>query len=87
MYICVHSQFYVNLFQISEIPNHINSQEAASMLYTGLTAWSGLMFSANLKFHGMTGLKALVLGASGGVGNAAAQMLIAGGAKVQNTIQ
>ncbi|XP_077296997.1 NAD(P)H oxidoreductase RTN4IP1, mitochondrial-like [Arctopsyche grandis] len=78
-----HAEYVVvDANMISEIPNNINTQEAASMLYTALTAWSGLMFSANLKLHGMTGLKALVLGASGGVGNAAVQMLIAGGAKV-----
>lgn len=54
------------------------------MLYTGLTAYSGLRWSAGLNLTNTEGLKILVLGASGGVGSSAVQMLLAGGAKVLN---
>lgn len=64
-------------------PHNIGDVEAASLLYAGLTAWSGLYISGNLggilgattSAGGGKGKTVLILGASGGVGSIAAQIV------------
>lgn len=52
--------------------------ESASVIYAGLTAWSALWFTGDLKSkvqHGkQDGMKILILGGSGGVGSMAIQI-------------
>lgn len=59
-------------------PTNLSIEEAAVVPYAGLTAWSGLFLSGNLKGCGASssaaGKKVLILGASGGVGSMAVQM-------------
>lgn len=57
-------------------------EEASAILYTSLTAWSALKISGGLLLTPASGKRVLVLGASGGVGHAAVQLLHAWGAKV-----
>lgn len=81
------------ILQVARKPKILSHVEAAGTLYAGLTAWSGLYFSA--MFGGVTGaicpssssrhgqgVKVLVLGGSGGVGSMAIQMLKAENATV-----
>uniref|UniRef100_A0A1I8MI92 Enoyl reductase (ER) domain-containing protein n=1 Tax=Musca domestica TaxID=7370 RepID=A0A1I8MI92_MUSDO len=79
---------------LSPAPTNLNNEEAASVLYAGLTAWSGLYVTANL--GGICGSltcsgancnnkRILVLGGSGSVGSLAIQMLKAQGAQVVST--
>lgn len=66
---------------------------AASVLYAGLTAWSGLFLSGQLgdltgavsSRGGGRGKRICVLGASGGVGHLAVQMAVAEGVEVVAT--
>lgn len=63
------------------------------MLYAGLTAWSGLYLTGQLgnllgaisPVGGGRGKKVLVLGAAGGVGTLAVQILLAEGVEVYAT--
>lgn len=57
-------------------------EEAASILYTAVTAWSALRITGDLLVTGARGKRILVLGAAGGVGSAAVQMGKAWGAVV-----
>lgn len=78
---------------VSKKPENLSDIEASSVLYAGLTAWSGLFISGQLggilgalcSNGGGHGKKVLVLGAAGGVGTLAAQMLIAEGVDVVAT--
>lgn len=80
---------------VSEKPKNVSDTEAASVLYAGLTAYSGIFLSGQLNgLKGLicdsvsssgTGKKVLVLGGSGGVGNIAVQILLAEGAEVLTT--
>lgn len=59
--------------------------EAGSMLYAAVTAWSALKLTGGLAIIPATGKSVLVLGASGGVGTMAVQMLSLWGAHVVAT--
>lgn len=63
-------------------PDKLNFIEAASILYSGLTAWSALYLSGELCIRDPKNYRVLVTGASGGVGTLAIQMLNASGANV-----
>ncbi|KAL1456088.1 hypothetical protein WDU94_000842 [Cyamophila willieti] len=56
-------------------PANISDEEAAGVLYTGLTAWSALQITAALGLIYSKEKRVLVLGASGGVGTIAVQLL------------
>lgn len=56
-------------------PNNISDEEAAGVLYTGLTAWCALQITAALGLLYSANTRVLVLGASGGVGTIAVQLL------------
>ncbi|XP_026479299.1 reticulon-4-interacting protein 1, mitochondrial-like [Ctenocephalides felis] len=60
-------------------PDFLSDVEAASIPYAGLTAWNALfsICSTLTPGHGPRGKKVLVLGAAGGVGSLAVQMLAA----------
>jgi NADPH:quinone reductase-like Zn-dependent oxidoreductase len=62
-------------------PSKISMEEAASIPFAGLTAWSALNITGELCM-GSKGKKVLVLGASGGVGSIAVQLLKAWGSMV-----
>lgn len=68
---------------ICHIPDTVNHVEAASLPYASMTAWSALWIFGGLKFQNVTGKKVLILGASGGVGTCAVQMLEAYGVCVR----
>lgn len=71
------------LFQLSVAPKNLNNQEVASVLYSGLTAWSGLYVTAHIggicgaltSNGGVRQKRVLILGGSGSVGSTAIQML------------
>ena len=63
------------------MPSNISVEEAASIPFAGLTAWSALNITGEL-FMGSKGKKVLVLGASGGVGSIAVQLLKSWGSLV-----
>jgi NADPH:quinone reductase-like Zn-dependent oxidoreductase len=86
----------VDKCHVSIKPANISDSDAAALLYAGLTAYSGIFFSAQLngvsnmlcnsKVQGSAvGKKVLVMGASGGVGHLAVQILLAEGADVVAT--
>ncbi|XP_049808692.1 reticulon-4-interacting protein 1 homolog, mitochondrial [Schistocerca nitens] len=66
-------------------PRNLNRVEAASLLYTGVTAWSALKISGDLFLLPAHGRRVLVLGGSGGVGTVAVQLLKAWGTQVVAT--
>lgn len=69
--------------QISHKPESIDDLEAAGILYAGLTAWSGLFITGQLggiagaltSQGGGRGKRICILGASGGVGSIATQIV------------
>jgi reticulon-4-interacting protein 1, mitochondrial len=75
---------------VSKKPKNLEDIEAATILYAGLTAFSGIFVSAPFDGYSAAlfgkssgkGKKVLVLGASGGVGHLAVQILKAEGADV-----
>lgn len=66
--------------QVTMKPESISDEQAGVIPYAGLTAWSGLFLSGDLKgscvSQGLSaaGKKVLILGGSGGVGTMAVQM-------------
>lgn len=80
----------VDKFLVSKKPKNISDVEAATILYAGLTAFSGIFVSAPFDGYPAAlmgkssgkGKKVLILGASGGVGHLAVQILLAEGAEV-----
>lgn len=78
---------------VSRKPHNLSDAEAATILYAGLTAFSGIFVSAPFDGYpaalfgksSAKGKKVLVLGGSGGVGHIAVQMLQAEGADVVAT--
>jgi len=59
--------------------------EAACLLYTGLTTWCALTSAGGLNASNAADKNVLVIGGSGGVGNSAIQILKSWGAKVLYT--
>ncbi|ENN75892.1 reticulon-4-interacting protein 1, mitochondrial isoform X1 [Dendroctonus ponderosae] len=66
-------------------PKHLSHEQSASLVYTTMTAWSGLYLSGNMLCRQNKGLKVLVLGGSGGVGTSAIQLLKSQGCVVYST--
>ncbi|XP_022909117.1 reticulon-4-interacting protein 1, mitochondrial [Onthophagus taurus] len=66
-------------------PKNVNHIEAASLAYVGVTAWSALFLTGELKFRSPRNTTVLILGASGGVGTVATQILKSQGAIVVGT--
>lgn len=64
----------------------MNNEEAAGLLYTGLTVWSALKVAGGLYVLNAANKNILVIGGSGGVGNCAIQLLKSWGAKVYNML-
>lgn len=70
-----HAQYLVTSSCNMKIkPENLSMEEAASIPYAGLTAWSALSITGELCV-GSKGKKVLVLGAAGGVGSIAIQIL------------
>lgn len=89
-----HCEFVkVDKCYVSKKPESLSDTEASAVLYAGLTAWSGLFFTGQLggvmgalcSNGGGRGKKILILGASGGVGTMAVQMLQAEGVEIVAT--
>lgn len=79
-----HKQFVVaQSCNIQKKPVSLTMEEAASIPYAGMSAWSALSITAELAF-GAKDKRVLVMGASGGVGSSAVQLLKAWGATVSN---
>ena len=60
---------------LAPMPSGLNHLEAASIPYAGLTAWSAISTSSGLKEGSSQGARVLLLGAGGGVGDIALQLL------------
>ncbi|CAH1960537.1 unnamed protein product [Acanthoscelides obtectus] len=56
-------------------PKHLSPVQGASLVYSSMTAWSALFLFGNLLLKQKEGIRVLILGASGGVGTAAVQLL------------
>ncbi|NWS69323.1 RT4I1 protein, partial [Crotophaga sulcirostris] len=68
--------------EVSFKPKSLSHTEAASLPYVGLTAWSAINQVGGLNQSNCIGKRVLILGASGGVGTFAVQLLKAWGAHV-----
>ncbi|KAF5283343.1 hypothetical protein FQR65_LT13892 [Abscondita terminalis] len=68
-------QVLVNESHVLMQPSHLKPVEAASVLYAAMTAWSALFLTGDLVMKASPNIKVLVLGASGGVGTMAIQIL------------
>ncbi|KAK4879336.1 hypothetical protein RN001_007482 [Aquatica leii] len=68
-------QLLINESHVLLQPSHLKPVEAASTLYTAMTAWSALFITGGLLMKSPSNLKVLILGASGGVGTMAIQIL------------
>ncbi|KAL1491073.1 hypothetical protein ABEB36_011726 [Hypothenemus hampei] len=66
-------------------PHNLTYEECASTVYSSITAWSALYLCGNMFCRQNKGLRVLVLGASGGVGCAAVQLLKSEGCVVYAT--
>lgn len=64
------------------MPDTVTTEEAASVPYAGLTAWSAVVVSGMVTPSSAPYTRVLVLGASGGVGTLLCQLLTAWGAQV-----
>lgn len=64
------------------MPDTVTPEEAASVPYVGLTAWSAVVVSGMVTPSSAPYTRVLVLGASGGVGTLLCQLLTAWGAQV-----
>ncbi|VVC30914.1 Hypothetical protein CINCED_3A018034 [Cinara cedri] len=71
--------------QVIKKPENLSDEEAAGLLYTGLTVWCALKLAGGLYVFNAAGKNVLVIGGSGGVGNCAIQLLHCWGAKVTTT--
>ena len=60
---------------LSPAPKPLKHIEAASIPYAGLTAWSAIATTSNLQEGSSKGARVLLLGAGGGVGDIALQLL------------
>ncbi|XP_050530899.1 reticulon-4-interacting protein 1 homolog, mitochondrial [Daktulosphaira vitifoliae] len=70
---------------IAKKPVHMSYEEAAGLLYTGLTVYSALKVAGGLYILDAASKNVLVIGGSGGVGNCAIQLLKSWGSKVTTT--
>ncbi|NXF86838.1 RT4I1 protein, partial [Eubucco bourcierii] len=68
--------------EVSFKPKSLSHIEAASLPYVGLTAWSAVKQVGGLNQSNCSGKRVLILGASGGVGTFAVQLVKAWGAHV-----
>ncbi|XP_069707219.1 reticulon-4-interacting protein 1, mitochondrial-like [Phaenicophaeus curvirostris] len=68
--------------EVSFKPKSLSHTEAASLPYVGLTAWSAVHQVGGLNQSNCSGKRVLILGASGGVGTFAVQLVKAWGAHV-----
>ncbi|XP_030055034.1 NAD(P)H oxidoreductase RTN4IP1, mitochondrial [Microcaecilia unicolor] len=68
--------------EISLKPKSLSHAEAAALPFVALTAWSALINTCGLQKDNCTGKRVLILGAAGGVGTVAIQLLKAWGAHV-----
>ncbi|KAJ7341806.1 hypothetical protein JRQ81_007074 [Phrynocephalus forsythii] len=68
--------------EVSRKPRNLSHIQAASMPYVGLTAWSALKDVGGLNQDNCSNKRVLIIGASGGVGTFAIQLLKAWGAHV-----
>ncbi|KAM4695227.1 NAD(P)H oxidoreductase RTN4IP1, mitochondrial [Discoglossus pictus] len=68
--------------EISMKPKALSHTEAASLPYVTLTAWAALVNTCGLNKDKCPGKRILIIGASGGVGTAAIQLLKAWGAHI-----
>lgn len=66
-------------------PGTASSTDCASLMYAGVTAWCALWVFGGLLLNPIKGKRVLVLGASGGVGSVAVQLLKIEGAEVTVT--
>ncbi|XP_044751143.1 reticulon-4-interacting protein 1 homolog, mitochondrial-like [Coccinella septempunctata] len=66
-------------------PDHLSPAESASMVYASMTAWSALFVTAGLALGCGKDKRILILGASGGVGTMAVQLLKSQGVHVAAT--
>lgn len=81
-----HAEFVsVSEFQVVKKPKHMSDEEAAGLLYTGLTVWCALKVAGGMCVSKATEKNVLVIGGSGGVGNCGIQLLKSWGAKVTTT--
>lgn len=81
-----HSQYIVaSSCNVKVKPEHLSIEEAASIPYAGLTAWSALSITAELCM-GSKDKKVLVLGGAGGVGTIAVQLLRCWGTMVMQLL-
>ncbi|BES92923.1 Alcohol dehydrogenase GroES-like domain [Nesidiocoris tenuis] len=70
---------------VAKKPVHLTDEEASSIFYTGMTAWSALKVTGDIFLRGPSGMRALVIGGSGGVGTIAIQLLKNWGVEVTTT--
>ncbi|XP_035152315.2 NAD(P)H oxidoreductase RTN4IP1, mitochondrial isoform X5 [Callithrix jacchus] len=68
--------------EVSHKPKSLTHTQAASLPYVALTAWSAINKVGGLNDKNCTGKRVLILGASGGVGTFAIQVMKAWGAHV-----
>ncbi|KAK9888820.1 hypothetical protein WA026_001043 [Henosepilachna vigintioctopunctata] len=66
-------------------PEHLKPTECTSVVYAAMTAWSALFITGGLQFENTKNKRILVLGASGGVGTMAVQLLKTQGVQVIGT--
>ncbi|XP_045470056.1 reticulon-4-interacting protein 1 homolog, mitochondrial-like [Harmonia axyridis] len=66
-------------------PDHLRPEESASMIYAAMTAWSALFVTGGLTRGNTKDKRVLILGASGGVGTMAIQLLKSQGVHVTGT--
>lgn len=62
-------------YQVLPKPKNLSHTESAALVYATMTAWSALFIFGNLLLRQNDGLRVLILGASGGVGTCAVQLL------------
>ncbi|KAK5646157.1 hypothetical protein RI129_004621 [Pyrocoelia pectoralis] len=78
-------QVIANESHIVHQPKHLTAIEATATLYAAMTAWSALYITGEFALRKPENSRILVLGASGGVGTVAVQMLKSQNATVMGT--
>ena len=72
---CHQEYMVVEEKMLAPLPSGLNNLEAASIPYAGLTAWSAISTFSGLQEGFSKGARVLLLGAGGGVGDIALQLL------------